>query len=300
MGQNKEHLNKLLDFIDQLAKDRDNAWFVKRLRERYGLRSDGKIDDIYEYCIEQVVRDQAHQFYKDFPIKELIPGLREDFEKMELYRRRNSFEDFSLAVYQQIERITNWVCQDKKLNDAVLKLMGHPAYIRSFQKSDGTWGDATISDRTGTYQIAKLIFIKDASEKSKSYLSAQFALDRLSCILYFVCYQAKLKSQEYEQFVNYKNTYSAIYTFRCLNHRGSELKDYQKTMIEDIRLRQGVYYFKFMQALLFYVEGVANGLPKLEELYCYAATQNAIEVKPDGPKVLGTIDLPEDNKKRFK
>ena len=53
MGQNKEQLKKLLDFIEVLAKDKDNAWFVKRLREQYGLRYDGKIDDIYEYSKEK-------------------------------------------------------------------------------------------------------------------------------------------------------------------------------------------------------------------------------------------------------
>lgn len=302
MGQNKEQLNKLLDFIDELAKDKDNAWFVKRLREKFGLRYDGRIDDIYEYCIEQVIRDQAEQFYKDFPIKELVLGLKEDYAKMEFAHRKNSFDDFSMALYQQIERITNWVCQNQRLNEAALKLMGHPAYVMSIQQSDGKWIEAKISDRstTSTYQIAKLLFGKEASEKAHSGLPAQWAVDKIYCVLYFVCYQAKLKSQEYNQFNEYKELFSAIYLFRCLNHRGSEFKDWQKKIIDEIRPQQGVYYFKFMQALLFYVEGVANGLSKLDVLYNYAATQSVIEVKPDGPKVLGKIELPKDEKKRFK
>lgn len=300
MGQNKEQLKKLLDFIEVLAKDKDNAWFVKRLREQYGLRYDGKIDDIYEYCIEQVIKEQAEQFYKDFPIKELVPGLMEDFEMMESFHRKNDFDNFSMAVYQQIERITNWVCQNQRLNEAAKKLMGHPAYIMSIQQSDGKWVEAKISDRntTSSYQIAKLLFGKEASDKARSELAAQWAVDKILCVLYFVCYQAKLKSQEYNQFIEYKNLYSAIYLFRCLNHRGSELKEYQKKIIDDIRPQQGVYYYKFMQALLFYVEGVGNGMAKLDELYNYAASQDAISVKLEGPKVLGKIELPESNKKR--
>ena len=301
MGQNKEQLNKLLDFIDELAKDKDNAWFVKRLREKYGLRYDVKIDDIYEYCIEQVIRDQAEQFYKDFPIKELVPGLQEDFMKMEFCHRRNSFDDFSIAVYQQIERITNEVCSNKKLNEVVAKLMGHPAYVASVQLSDGSWKDVAVSDRStsSTYQIAKLLFGKEkAVEKSMSALSAQWAVDKIYCILYFLCYQAKLKSQEYNQFNEYKYLYKAIYQFRNLNHRGSVLTDDQKEIIDRIRPQQGVYYFKFMQALLFYVEGVAVGLAHLDELYNYAKDQKKIAVSPFN--VLGKIDLPEKSTKRIK
>ena len=113
-----------------------------------------------------------------------------------------------------------------------------------------------------------------------------------------MCYQAKLKSQEYNQFNEYKYLYKAIYQFRNLNHRGSVLTDDQKEIIDRIRPQQGVYYFKFMQALLFYVEGVAVGLAHLDELYNYAKDQKKIAVSPFN--VLGKIDLPEKSTKRIK
>ena len=91
--------------------------------------------------------------------------------------------------------------------------------------------------------------------------------------------------------------YNAIYQFRNLNHRGNDTNEYQKAIIDKIRPQQGIYYYKFMQALLFYVEGVVKGLSSLDELYNYAISQSKIEVKMEGPKVLGKIELPEVKKK---
>lgn len=44
MGQNKEQLNKLLDFIDELAKDKENAWFVEKLGQKFG--ADSTLQDV--------------------------------------------------------------------------------------------------------------------------------------------------------------------------------------------------------------------------------------------------------------
>ncbi len=280
-----EHINK----IEQYSRKPGNEWLLAELVSKFG--GGGKIDAIYEYCIERVAREQANQFYKDFPIKQIIPTLEEDFVKMEFYHRKNAFNDFAFAIYQQIEGITNVVCKDPKLNEVVSRLMGHPAYVRSVQKSDGTWTEATISDRNGTssFQIAKLLFGKDARAKSNCQLASHWAVDKIYIVLYFLCYQAMLKSQEYHQFNEYKEMYNAIYQFRNLNHRGGEPNDVQKSIINSIRPHQGIYYFKFMQALLFFVEGVPKGLAVLDKLYDYAISQKRILVNDIKP--LGKIDL---------
>lgn len=300
---NREAIIKTIDKIVQLSKQPGNEWLFKEFIKHYSSEetiSNNKLDEIYEYCIEKVIKGQAKDFYKDMPLKDVVSQLESDFVKMERAKRRNDFDEFAMAVYQQIERITNSVCSNQKLNESVSRLIGHPAYVRSVQQGDGTWSNPTISDRntTSSYQIAKLLFGKSAPEKSLSNLSAQWAVDKIYCILYFLCYQAKLKSQEYNQFIEYKNIYNAIYQFRNLNHRGSVLKDEQKEIIDKIRPQQGVYYFKFMQALLFYVEGVAKGLSNLDELYNYAQSQKKINVT--ALNVLGKIELPEKDKKRIK
>ena len=300
---NRDAILKSIDKIAQLSRLPGNEWLFKEVikhscpEETIG---NAKLDEIYEYCIEMVIKGQAEDFYKDMPLKDIVPQLESDFVKMERAKRRNDFDEFAMAVYQQIERITNSVCSNQKLNESVSRLIGHPAYVRSVQQGDGTWSNPTISDRntTSSYQIAKLLFGKSAPEKSLSNLSAQWAVDKIYCVLYFLCYQAKLKSQEYNQFIEYKNIYNAIYQFRNLNHRGSVLKDEQKEIIDKIRPQQGVYYFKFMQALLFYVEGVAKGLSNLDELYNYAQSQKKINVT--ALTVLGKIELSEKDKKRIK
>ena len=300
---NREAIIKTIDKIVQLSKQPGNEWLFKEFIKHYSSEetiSNNKLGEIYEYCIEKVIKGQAKDFYKDMPLKDVVSQLESDFVKMERAKRRNDFDEFAMAVYQQIERITNSVCSNQKLNESVSRLIGHPAYVRSVQQGDGTWSNPTISDRntTSSYQIAKLLFGKSAPEKSLSNLSAQWAVDKIYCILYFLCYQAKLKSQEYNQFIEYKNIYNAIYQFRNLNHRGSVLKDEQKEIIDKIRPQQGVYYFKFMQALLFYVEGVAKGLSNLDELYNYAQSQKKINVT--ALNVLGKIELSEKDKKRIK
>ena len=61
-----------------------------------------RLDQIYEYCIQRVVRKQAEGFYKDFPLTDAIDGLVNDYCRMEEFRRRDDFACFSLSVYQQI------------------------------------------------------------------------------------------------------------------------------------------------------------------------------------------------------
>lgn len=290
-----------------------DAEFASEMRNLFGKTdsascvsstyTDNPIDEIYEYCIERVIREQAEQFYKYFPIKEVVPGLVDDFIKMEFFHRRGSFEEFSMAVYQQIERITNYVYTIPKFIETCEILIGHPAYIKSTLQKDGTWSEATISDRNfeSQYQIAHLIYGKDyACDKASKDISSLWAMDKAASVLYFLCYKAKLKSQEFIQFTTYKNYICDIYQIRNLNHRGSSPSDNQKIIIDSIMPQQGIYYFKFMQTLLFYVEGVMEGLNELDVIHNYAISQVKRTVKPlITLKVLDKIDLPKDTKKRF-
>ena len=81
MAQKKEHLKKLLDFIGMIVKDPENNEFTTGLQHLLGVENtptpvvvnanNEKIDHIYEYCIEEVVRKQAEEFYAYFPISEI-------------------------------------------------------------------------------------------------------------------------------------------------------------------------------------------------------------------------------------
>ena len=69
-----EKLKPTLDKIVQLTKQ--NPEFEKELRKALEIRpsansasiDDERISQIYEYCIEKIIRRQATEFYSDFPI----------------------------------------------------------------------------------------------------------------------------------------------------------------------------------------------------------------------------------------
>lgn len=131
-----EKLKSTIDKIVQLSKQ--NPEFDAELRKRLEITSSAKsvydeerIAQIYEYCIEKVIRSQAIDFYKDFPLKSIIPTIVEDFVRMETFRRKDNFGDFCLSLYQQIECITNKLCTNPSLSAVVEKMMGHSPYVKS-------------------------------------------------------------------------------------------------------------------------------------------------------------------------
>jgi len=282
MGQNKEQLKKLLDFIDALTKEQGNEWFVEELNNRKKktlIFSDSKIDDIYELCIEKIIQEQAEQFYKNFPIKEIILQLVEDFVRMEHFKRKDKFEDFCLAMYQQVECITNKISSDKKLNEIAEKIMGYPAYT-----------DGNITSRQGDYQIAKLLFMKSAFEKSQRPLTEQYAIDKVRCIIYFVCYKANMQSTEYNTYVEMTDLMNELYQYRNSNHRGSSATEFQQKIYDKINPIKHFYYLKLMGIFATFIEKVSLGYPISQELIQYANGIKTKEVKLNEPKVVGFID----------
>lgn len=72
--KNKESLDKLIDFISEISEDNENDWFVEKLSLVVAnkLNSDKKnINGIYEYCVKEIIRDQAVKFYSDFKLSEI-------------------------------------------------------------------------------------------------------------------------------------------------------------------------------------------------------------------------------------
>lgn len=278
-----------VDKIEQFARQPGNEWLLSNLQQRFS--DGGKIEDIYEYCIENIIKEQAMGFYQEFPLKPIVPQLVQDFVKMEHFRRKNNFDEFSLSVFQQIECITNSICRNARFDLVVSRLMGHSAYISSVQNTNGTWSSPTLKSRTGSFQIAQLLFGRDyASEKSRSSAQAYSGIDKVRLVLYFICYEAKLLSSAYGTFIEHKNILDDIYQFRNRNHRGSVPMEWQQSIYDRINAQQGMYYVKFMQFLCFFVESVTKGIASFDELYNYAIEQSSIDVKPS-LKVVGKIDL---------
>lgn len=117
MGQNKEQLKKLLDFIDELAKDKDNAWFVVELREKFSIPAGNQsmINDI------KSIREALHikgdnsihySYISNISLRNqlLVDNLRMennalDFQTIDETER---FYYFCVNAFYQIENLLNY------------------------------------------------------------------------------------------------------------------------------------------------------------------------------------------------
>lgn len=304
-----EKLKPTLEKIVQLT--RQNQEFDLELRKALQITpsassvsiSDEKLDQIYEYCIEKIIRKQAMEFYKGFPIESISPELIEDYVKMEFFRRKDDFGNFCLALYQQIENITNRLCETRTISDVAERMWAYPAYVK----------DGKINDRPESeYCIAKLVFTTAINkkteqpyyvEKSRVALQSQYAMDKIKSLVYFIGYKSALTSSDYKSYVEFTSLMHDIYQCRNMNHRGNTLNEWEQAVLDRIMPIKSLCYFKFMGGLSQYVEFIRSGYGVIDEIETYAKSlpEKKINlIKPVGPKILGKIDLEDDGKKRFK
>lgn len=238
-----------------------------------------RINEIYELCIEQITRKQGKEFYADFPIASLRPQLAEDYNRMERFRRKDNFYDFSLAMYQQIENITNYICADPKVEKVALKMWAYPAYIKT-----GKDVKPTLENRHGNYLIAQLLFPSN-TENIAEYLrnktlSKLYATNKMRNVVYFIGYKAEMKSSDFDYFKEICNLLYELYQCRNMVHRNarqSEESDYLRRVQEKINSMKSFYYSKFHGLLSQYVEFIKNNYPMNDKLINYA---DSLEDKP--------------------
>ena len=293
---NREYLKKLLDFLEnRILSNHNNQWFAKELYKILAPTSDARISDIHEQCIESILKEQATEFYKDFVIEDIRPQLIADFIKMEHWRRRNNIQEFGLAIFQQIECITNRLSQDDTLCEVFRTMMDALCYVDSFNPM------LINRNEKSSYTIGQLLFMHDAPTKSKEILPQQWTFDKFKAINYFVCHKACLTNFQFNQFVEENNIFGEIYALRNLNHRGNELTDKERERLQKIEENPSRTFLTFISFLSWFIDSVNNGFPLSKELKEYAQTDFSGVRKPEiGPKVIKKIDLPPDNRKRFK
>lgn len=294
--QHHDAIKKIVQFTKQ------DSEFDMELRKALDLPSvnntlleDERLKQIYEYCIERNAKEQAEGFYRDFPLSTLTDELEEDFVKMEFYHRKNNFKEFCLALYQQIEGITNKLCENKDLTIITEKMWGHLAYVtNSFQPDNFERRCA----ENASYQIAKLIFGDKGYERSKASLQSLYANEKMKVIVYFLGYKTMMKSNDYNAYKEMIDTLSYIYTFRNFVHKGGTPTVYEKNVYNKIMPLKSFYYFKFVGMLAQYVEFVRNGYDSISILKKYAENIQAKSVIIQSPKILGKITLPEGDLKK--
>lgn len=297
--------------IDKIARlTQQNTEFDMELRKRLNVASansvlsdDERINDIYEYCIEDIIKKQATEFYADFPLQTIKDRLIGDYTRMESFRRKDNFEDFCLSLYQQIECMTNKLCENKDLSDITEIMWGHPAYLK-IEKGK----DTSIYNRGGDYTIASLLFPgnnkqsgnTNAFVKSRISLQTQYAMDKIRTIVYFLGYKAMMKSGDYDSFVEITSLLNDIYQCRNMNHRGNSQNQWEKETFDRIFPLKSLYYFKFLGVLAQYVEYIKEGWGYIPELKKYSESIEKQNISAPQPKVLGKIELKDDGRKHFK
>lgn len=298
----EENKKAAIEKIYKLTKQ--DAEFNDELRKKLGITSsansalidDERLNHIYEYCIEKIIRKQAEDFYKDFPISSIIPTLINDYVRMEFFRRKDNFGDFCLALYQQIENITNKICESPMLSEITDKMWGHLAYVKTPEGQQ----EPDLKDRTGKTDIANLIFfgtsksgLPNAVEKSKKTLQNQYASDKIRIVVYFYGYGTKLKNSDFDSFREITGLLNDIYQCRNMNHRGNTLTQWEKETINRIIPMMSLYYFKFLGCLAQFVSFVKKGDLEMPSILSYAKTIKSKKVELPGLNIKGKMDLAE-------
>lgn len=304
--------DKLRSTIERIVRlSRQNPEFDSELRKELGITSsasssleDERMSQIYEYCIKQIMQQQATDFYKNFPIREIVPDLVEDFVRMESFRRQNKFGDFCLALYQQIEWMTNKLCTNKDLSNITDTMWGYPAYVEDPQDKQPI--DVSKRLKNSNYSIAKLVLPasnkQPTSVKALTPLQNLYAMDKVRTVVYFVGYKAEMRNSDYTNYVAITNELADIYQCRNMNHRGNTPLPWEQERYDRILPMTSCYYFKFLGVLAQYVTYICEGYANLPALAKYARSISRKVVGPDGPKVIDVIKLSDKdtNKPRFK
>ncbi len=248
MSDNKKDLIKLLNFTIEISAMPNNTWFknalIEKLVEKNNTRvsSNTEISDIHEYCIKQILKEQAKMFYKDFKLLDINETLCNDFVRMEQFRREDSFQDFSLAMFQQFELIINTLCTQElenyikdNLNEYV---NGWTDKVKGIQK-----GKKLLWQYLSYFSLEKV----DVELKlSKPILNWDFNEKYRACLVYYYFNNAIRIENDFFQIAK---SIHELYQIRNLNHRGGKKTDKQFEIVRKISDSKAKYYFKFLGLL---------------------------------------------------
>lgn len=264
---NRENLKKLLDFLkNRILRIPENQWFANELHRILAPTSDARISDIHELCVENIIESQAAEFYKDFVIDELRPQLIADFIKMEHWRRRNDIQEFCMALYQQIEAITNYLGRDDTLN-LIWRNIRDAGFFVDFMHND-------IRIRFKSKSINDSIIYKPDKYRKNGRiftpeLSELVAMDKFKAILFLIVYQTNVTLNSKRSFNDDFFTGQDIYHIRNLNHRGN-LSEPREEKPHSI-LGNPVYsMLSLLGFFARFVAGINEGYPVTKELVEFA------------------------------
>lgn len=259
---NRENLKKLLAFLkSKILTIPDNQWFANELHKTLAPVSDARILDIHEQCIETILQEQANEFYENFIITEIRPQLIADYIKMEHWRRRNNIQEFCMALYQQIEAITNHLGRDSDLNLIWRNIRSANFLVDTLKNS------IKVRWEKGDTIEKKIIYKPENYGKELKELGA---MDKFKAILFLIVYKTyvdgKNKSFFYEDF----NKACDIYMVRNLNHRGNIIDENKSERISYIIDNPTFAMCSLLGFYAHFVSGINKGYPVSLELVEFA------------------------------
>ena len=281
MGQNKEELKKLLSFIATLTEQPGNEEFVAGLRALLLSDTPGiekaKLEEIYEYCIERNSRNQATDFYKNFPIKEIKNELVESYVLMESFRRRGDFLNFCAHLFKQIEGIANYICNLPEYQQIFTNLLDCPAVIKYNQDPA-----LLMVSRDQKSPIVSMLIYEgfgqntDGKEKKDVALKKQYIQDKIKIAMYLAGYASCLYSQN--EFKSFSFNLSKLYLARCeADHSGNSRTEKQEVTFRETIANPGKYYIEFMALLNSVISKVSVGFLAKDALFKFAESYGVEE-----------------------
>ena len=210
MPHSRENLAKLLNLVSQIANEAGNEWLLQELQLKFGLanelglnNTEKSIKKIYELCVKEIIQKQAQNFYYSFKIDAIKTKLEIDFVRMEHFRRDDNFEDFSLALHQQIENIINHLTEkNEKFRTAISSKKDELAY-QIYNKT------TNVNDLFNLYQLIvpkepintltleeiKIVEVKYAKKVSVVFSKDIFVWEyplKLRAVLYYFVFKQKI------------------------------------------------------------------------------------------------------------
>lgn len=283
MGQDKKQLTKLLAFVKDLYDNPDNKEFAAGVQaividDLKQKNEDNRIAEIYEYCIQQILKEQAESLYESFPLTDIKDELVSDYIKMERAHRDNNMDDFGIRLYRQIENIVRTLSKDKTLDGVVNRMMNVSHLVSDYNNPQVQKRQKMTKDMQPVKTIADFVLIpskrSSKEERMNKALSEQYATDMARLVIYFVCFGGMMQPGiMFEQWKNQTTTYSDIYSIRNRVHGGGECSNHDIQRYDAMKASATQSYFRLMSFLVFLVEGVKTGFPLPKDLVDFAETQ---------------------------
>lgn len=288
--RDKDKLRKLVQLIGDIIKIEGNEWLIDEMLTIIGENSqfeqiakNSLIQNIYEYCIEEVLEVQASEFYAKFPIQEIKDQLIVDYKKMEHERRQNDFDNFCLHMYQQIENISNYLFyskieknwESKKNKIAIKSEYNEDKRQYEYPKFDGT-------------TVEKLVF---ENRKDRIWYANRI----FRAVLYFFYYNKEITQSDFN-FNSISYAWNEIYQVRNKNHRGSKISEYQKKTLEKVMENESRVYFKFYGFLQDFVSNIEDNLNNSYKSSNQNSSKKSTHKKKatntlgDNPKLKGVLE----------